>query len=350
MKLPPLVALSFLPWGSSSASSSPPSSSFARSRRAAALLPATSRLIGRHRDVDAGRRGLRRPSSVVVCVGGGGIVGIDDEGGDDDDVRRRTLDAALVKMRSIDEVAFGSRFNGRRMRLVEVRESSIPGAGLGLFARSSIRSGTIITFYPVHSIGIVDAVDGGVTRVCMDAGTGRTYERPDDDDDDDAYLLHVLGGRPLMDADVSRDLGGRSIFVDVDVSNVDPRRIGDGGAIASCGFDGHGANDGGGALAYYRALRAARNCVHVPFGPSPLLALVSTRKIRRGDELLTTYGCSYWLDSLMRETGESEETDMTESILVEAREVAMDILKGMRSAAATHASEAEELRSIFDAR
>jgi len=57
-----------------------------------------------------------------------------------------------------------------------------------------------------------------------------------------------------------------------------------------------------------------------------------------------------WLDSLMRETGESVETDMTESILSEARDVALDILKGMRTVAVTHASEAEELQSMFDAR
>ena len=57
-----------------------------------------------------------------------------------------------------------------------------------------------------------------------------------------------------------------------------------------------------------------------------------------------------WLDSLMRETGESVETDMTESILSEARDVALDILEGMRTVAVTHASEAEELQSMFDAR
>jgi hypothetical protein len=52
----------------------------------------------------------------------------------------------------------------------------------------------------------------------------------------------------------------------------------------------------------------------------------------------------------MRETGESVETDMTESILLEARDVALDILKGMRTVAVTHASEAEVLQSMFDAR
>ena len=52
----------------------------------------------------------------------------------------------------------------------------------------------------------------------------------------------------------------------------------------------------------------------------------------------------------MRETGESVETDMTESILSEARDVALDNLEGMRTVAVTHASEAEELQSMFDAR
>lgn len=56
-----------------------------------------------------------------------------------------------------------------------------------------------------------------------------------------------------------------------------------------------------------------------------------------------------WLESLLKETGEIEETDMTESIVLEAKEVAMDVLKGMRGAALTHASEAEELQAVFDA-
>jgi hypothetical protein len=57
-----------------------------------------------------------------------------------------------------------------------------------------------------------------------------------------------------------------------------------------------------------------------------------------------------WLDSLMRGSGQLVETEMTESILSEARDVALDILRGMRTVAVTHASEAEELQSIFNAR
>lgn len=40
---------------------------------------------------------------------------------------------------------------------------------------------------------------------------------------------------------------------------------------------------------------------------------------------------------------------MTESIISEAKEVAMDILKGMKSVAVTCSSEASELQAIFDA-
>jgi len=329
MKLILLAVLSSsLPWDSSSSGSSaggwgapPPSSSsspsFAWTNRGASLLPAAApsrRGAGRRRDADdgdgGGRRRPRRDLTSSVGAAGvvGGVIDDDDDGDRDRDLlRRRTLDAALGKMRSIDDPSFGPRFNERRMRSVEVRESSLPGgAGLGLFAASGIRSGTIITFYPVHSIGIVDADGGQVRRVSMDASTGLTRERggaddDDDRDDDESYLLHVFGSRPLMGADVSSDLGGSSIFVDVDVA---PRMGEDGAVVAtiasSRGFDGHRVNDGAtvlsnderGALDYYRASRAAKNCVHVPFGPSPLLALVSTRKIRRGDELLTTYGCS----------------------------------------------------------
>ena len=50
----------------------------------------------------------------------------------------------------------------------------------------------------------------------------------------------------------------------------------------------------------------------------------------------------------MRETGEVEETYMTESIVSEAKEVAMDILREMKSVLVTNAAEANELQIIFD--
>ena len=49
------------------------------------------------------------------------------------------------------------------------------------------------------------------------------------------------------------------------------------------------------------------------------------------------------------ETGEAEETDMTESIISEAKQAAVDILKGMKGLEVTHGTEADELQAVFDA-
>jgi hypothetical protein len=263
------------------------------------------------------------------------------------------MDAALTKMAIISETDFASRFNKQRIRSVEIKASSIPGGGLGLFAKEKIKAGTIISFYPAHSLGI-DMSDGSMRRVSIDYASGRTQEKQQQQDDDDSttptpdqsYLHHILGQRLLMKTDIVRDLGGDSIFVDVDMDQQE-----------SPGFGGHRINDGAtvlsntedGVLTYYQASRLAKNCVHVPFGPCPLLAVVTTKKVKQNEEFFTTYGVSYWLESLLKGTEETEETDMTEAIVLEARGVAMDVLKGMKDVAIRYASEAEELQAIFDA-
>ena len=298
-----------------------------------------------------------------------------------DALRKQTLDAALLAMHSISchqnentanidnslsqkkhtSDASSPLFNQRwtfksNNNMVEVRRSTIPNAGLGLFASKNIKVGDILSFYPVNTIGIVDAIDGSIVvrqrrrddvvgddiDTTDDAMPGCKFARGeskdeqdqqyvtsnDDVDDDETYLLHVLGSgsRTLMHVNIALDLGGSSIFVnnvalkqhhreqhndDSDSSSEKSNYSststtkstatpGSSTSTTNNGFDGHRVNDGAtiltndeaGTLAYYHSSRLLKNCIHVPFGPCPVLALIATRNVLCGEELLTTYGCS----------------------------------------------------------
>lgn len=263
--------------------------------------------------------------------------GLDDK----DDNRLVDIRTALDRMNILMSDDAGSSpsmqdFQNRIRKLVSIGESSIPGAGRGLFATQNIRKGTVIGFYPVHGIG---AEFEDETSVCF-GGTQDDQNYFDKIQKSD-YTLFLVGSRRLGNADFE----DASIFVDVN-----PNR-----ANQSVCWNGHLVNDGAvlsenserGMLDYYVASHKKRNCVHIPFGPSPLLALVTTKKVKKGEELFTTYGCVYWLETVLKEGEECADT--TEAIQLQARETAEGIFNAMKSAQSMYDNQQTEVEETFSA-
>jgi hypothetical protein len=291
-----------------------------------------------------------------------------------DDIRS-LLAAALAKMKIVQEEEERFFFQssslkafGQQMRdAVEARESSIPNAGQGLFARQKIKAGTIVSLYPVHCLGVdfVEDTDDDdlddhstVLRCYLDESDERYFDQQqqnsNDDDGDGAYLQFLLGSRPLLNTSVTGALlRGMPLFVDVN-----PQRGEQATTTSSC-FLAHLVNDGStvlhaseqGLLDYYVTSRQRKNCVFIPFGPAPILALVTTCPVRRGDELWTSYGANYWLDRLLAHGGENEDEDnlVTDRVLALVRENARDILTSLRAAQARYGDQLAALSQAFEA-
>jgi SET domain len=257
---------------------------------------------------------------------------------DSTDPRHQAIQSALLQIGEIErQESLASFFEGMD-KIVETRPSLIAGAGMGLFAKKNIKSGTIVSFYPVHAIG----VDFGDASVCLASDNVRQdYFGGNNDGEGDwngSYLQYIIGSRPLAGRCVAELFDGDALFIDVDPNRVD--RV---------GWKGHYVNDGAvveaceeaGILQYYQRSRLLKNCVHVPFGPCPMLAVVATRKVKKGEELFTTYGGSYWLEKLMP----GMDVDVTDAIRQEGLGVAKDIFISMQSIALTYEREAGRLSS-----
>mmetsp|Transcript_14034 Transcript_14034/g.18292 ORF Transcript_14034/g.18292 Transcript_14034/m.18292 type:complete len:297 (+) Transcript_14034:126-1016(+) len=251
---------------------------------------------------------------------------------------RETIRSALSKMKrimyeqdSVESSAISNLFK-QSTSLCEVRPSLIPGAGMGLFALKNIKQGTIVSLYPVHCLGTSNGDEVLVTSL-DDQGYFDHVE-------DDSYLLNLLGKRPLL----SVDIGDTELFVDVN-----PAR-----PVAPA-WNGHFINDGAiihenseaGALSYYLKSLAARNCVHVPFGPSPIMAIVTSRKVKKGEELFTSYGCIYWLEALIAQIGGTC-TPITDAIRMKAKESAKTLLQARNGISLTYEGTANAFQTLFD--
>ena len=231
-----------------------------------------------------------------------------------------------------------------------VRPSLLPGAGDGLFFQGNdqgqgegqgqgetfVEKGAIVTLYACHGLGyyLSDEQSALVSN----------------GDDDEDCVLNLIGGRPLLGSLLTPvDFAGAALTIHVDPTapRDDPRWLGqfiNDGAVAAGSSEAQ-------LCAYYEASRAAKNVVLVPFGPAPLVASVATRRIEAGEELLTSYGCEFWLERLAAEPPGSEGADVppgiTPQVLAHARGLAADILEGAKGCALSHRTEAAALNAAF---
>ena len=179
----------------------------------------------------------------------------------------RSQYTSFVDHPGLIELAEGSR--------VHVASSSTHGRGL--FATQDLPQRTVAALYPVDALGL-DVADGSMQLAVSsdDADYFSGLECPA------SYrlLIHEESGL-CIEANPERPLFD--------------------------GWLGHMINDGDLCRAaapeevsrYRQASLARQNCVFVPFGTAPLVAAVTTRPVRAGGELLTSYGLPYW-SSIMR--------------------------------------------------
>lgn len=240
---------------------------------------------------------------------------------------------------------------------VEIRDSTIPGAGLGLFAKKNIKANTIVSFYPAHALG-VDAGSDDAASALPFVSTG--------DEDREHFRTHPSGRsgylhcidqpifkRPSLLADSAssgrlppEQWGAVPLYLDCNPN----RPITDGAWVSQMINDGARveANTVESVLEYYRATGSAKNCVHIPFGPSPIMATVATKKVKKGQELFTSYGCTYWLGDLLGAGQEGEAVGMTSAIQAKIQETARDLFGCMESASVLYGNHARDLQIAFD--
>ena len=178
------------------------------------------------------------------------------------------------------------QLNSQIMKNVQVSESAIPGAGKGLFATKNIKAGSIISFYPAHILGLETE--------------GKEIFVTNQESDREYFLEHPPGGssylhatdqpifnRPSLLSNLgSTEVSNAPMYLDVNPNkNVSPiwvsQYINDGSIMID--------NSEVGVSNYYKESKERKNCIHIPFGPSPIMATVATRKIKKGEELTDYY-------------------------------------------------------------
>ena len=281
---------------------------------------------------------------------------------------RRT---SIATNKATSDQIFASSPSLQRMRqqvkqLTKVGPSSLgEHAGKGLFATKNIKAGTIVGLYPAHALGY---------ELVAPPADGESDEMQDlsmfiagSNEDEVYFQANPHGNSPYLHAtdqplfqrqsllsslfDESKDEMTPPLYLDVNPNKNDEldgiwtsHFINDGASLLNAKVDGVSIEQ------YYVQSTKAKNCCHIPFGPSPILATITTKKVKKGEELFTSYGVVYWLGSV-EDDPDDEDSDvavMTEKIQEQIVESARDLQKAMASASTGYAKESDDLENAFD--
>ena len=113
------------------------------------------------------------------------------------------------------------------------------------------------------------------------------------------------------------------------------------------------SNDEKGVQAYYTNSKKLKNCIHVPFGPSPIMATMTTKKVKKGEELFTSYGAVYWLGILysnqVSDNGnDNDGPDLNAQIQGQINESAQDLFTCMKNVKDVYGCQSDALITAYN--
>ena len=241
--------------------------------------------------------------------------------------------------------------------------------GLGLFATKNIKAGTIVGLYPAHALGyeLVVPIDDGGEMEDLSMFLAQS------DHDEKYFSQHPHGNSPYLHAtdqplfqrpsllsslfdEGKEDEMSPPLYLDVNPTGNEEldqiwtsHYINDGASLLDCiqkGNDNISMEDA--IEQYYTQSTQRKNCIHIPFGPSPVLATITTKKCKKGQELFTSYGVVYWLGSIDNQDDNAAAPGLTETIQKQIMESARDLQKAMQDAQRGYDVEQNDLQAAFD--
>jgi len=227
---------------------------------------------------------------------------------------------------------------------VEIKKSLIKGAGNGLFAKKNIKAGTIISFYPVHALGVETGDNSESLFTYLNSDQEYFQNHPSTS----SCYLHCtdqpIFKRSSIVHEIAQELKDTPLYLDVNPNRkiISPwvsQFIND-GALVEC-------NSERAVLDYYKATKSKKNCIHIPWGPSPIIVSVTTKKVKKGEEFFTSYGSTYWLGVCLDIHGE-EGVGMTTEIQKQIQGTASDLIKSMEMVSVLYASQRGSFQLEFD--